>query len=105
MADPFADALAVLHSGPCGQPAAYIAAGGLVPPVPIDVVRDQHDDEASYGQSRLVQATNAFQVRRADVAEPAVGDVISIADGNFRINGAPTLDVEGLTWNCPAEPA
>ena len=56
------------------------------------------------GRVVVLPASNAFEIRIADVARPAIGDTIDIAGERFEISLDPVGDVEGLTWICAAEP-
>lgn len=73
---------------------------------PIGVIRDQGSGTVgSFGGRNVVVDPNHFMVQRSDVAAPKRGDTLTIGADVFKINGAPTLDDEGLAWRCPAEPA
>lgn len=104
MADPFADALDRLFNGPASESAEYIAKASYPAVMPIRVIRGRPDQEAIFGEQRVVMATNRFEIRRSEVPAPAKGDEVSIAAGRFALQGGSELDVEGLTWFCPAEP-
>lgn len=108
MADPFAAALAALFNAPGSLAATYTPVGGQS--VAIRVIRSQGSDAGAGRFDRTVSDVNMFDMRRADVAKPARGATIAISDPvtgeslGFSINGAPVLDVEGLTWTCPVQP-
>lgn len=103
MADPFAAGLGALFGGPASVAADYFA-GGAGAAVPIRVVHGQPDGQVEWGEQAIVAASNMFEIRRADVAQPAAGDVLALTAGRFVLTGEPRLDVEGLTWSCGAEP-
>ncbi len=110
MTDPFAAALDALFNAPGSAAAAYQSISGTAP-VPIRIIRAQPDE---LGPRNTVQATNTFDLRRSEVAQPVHGDVVAIGgvviDGEiiggepFTLIGTPMLDVEGITWTIGAEP-
>ncbi|WCT73933.1 hypothetical protein PQ455_01485 [Sphingomonas naphthae] len=99
MTDPFATAAAALFASPLAVAAVFTPAGGA--PVAIRVIRDQSDEVIG----NIVLAGNGLQVLRASVANPQRGDGITIAGVDYVIQGDPTLDVEGVAWNCALEAA
>lgn len=109
MADPFATALAALHRAAGSVAAIYTPAGGVSQAV--RVIWTQGSALGATLSDRRVSDTNSFDVMRSDVARPARGDTIAVVDPlngaalAFRLNAAPILDIEGLGWTCPAEPA
>ena len=50
----------------------------------------------------FVVATNTFMVPITQIAQPVVGDIISVVrlDENFEINGEPRLNDDGTVWTC-----
>jgi hypothetical protein len=102
MSDPFAAAMDAMFQAPGSENATYIPSSG--PAVPIRVIRSRPDGLARFGDALILPAADAFEIRRSDVAAPAVGDVVAIAAGGFAISIEPIGDVEGLTWTCGAEP-
>ncbi len=109
MIDPFATALATLFRAACAVAAEYeVEDTGDI--LEISVIWSQGTDDGGTRRDRLAVDTNTFDVRRSDVLFPANGDMISVTDSltgdirTFKINGAPVLDVEGVTWTCPTEP-
>lgn len=112
MSDPFATALAALF-GAAGSIAATFHPGGSAVGVELRVIRGQPDELAGFGDGQIVMATNLLDIRRSDVAHPVTGDEVQLYLDDARtvpgdrlvLAGAPRLDVEGLTWRCPAEPA
>lgn len=105
MADPFAAGLGALFNGPCSAAADFAPGGGAPLPGGIRVIRSRPDKLAPFGGGQTVLATNSFEIRVADVAAPAIGDVIIVGAESFAINAEPQLDEGGMTWVCPAEPA
>lgn len=104
MADPFAAALDVLFTGPASEGADYIAKATAPAAKPVRVIRGRPDQDSVFGEQRVVMATNRFEIRLSEIASPAKGDVVEIASGRFVLQSGSELDLEGLTWFCPAEP-
>ena len=108
MPDPFATALAVLHSAAGSVAADYMSAGGLSRQ--INVIWAQGSRDGGARSDRMVVDANMFDIRRVDVLQPARGDTLTVADPvtaallTFEINGAAILDDEGMTWTCPTQP-
>ena len=108
MVDPFVAALTAIFNAPGSVAAVYTPPGGAA--LPVRIIRSQ--ESAIAGDVRLVADTMVFDVRRSEVAKPAIGATLQILDVGgqpvvgeaFKINGAPLLDVEGLTWRCGAQP-
>ena len=104
MADPFATGLATLRAS------AGTVAGRYIPPAgpaieDIRVVHSQPSEIGEDGETRIVMDAHIFVIFRSDVDTPAHHGIVSIEAGDFRLNGDPLLDNEGLSWTCPAEPA
>lgn len=97
------DALADLHASDMATAAVYTPAGG--DPIEIRVVLSVPSREFSLNEGRLMLGTHELQVRRIDVAQPAIGDAVTINGEDLRINSEPMLDVEGVSWTCWAEVA
>ncbi len=104
MIDPFARALAVLHSAAGSLAAVYIPVDGA--PASIRVIMGAPDREISFGRTERVILNSAeFEIQRVDVAMPAEGDHIVVPTGTFILQGEPIGDLEGLSWTIGAEPA
>lgn len=100
MADPFTAALAAMFSSPMSGAATYTPPGGA--PIAIRVIRSQPSADLGDGRNRVIADTNIFLIRRSEVPKPANGALIVIDGATFRLQGAAELDVEGMTWDCPA---
>lgn len=78
---------------------------------PVSVIREEAEVESAFGQSRARVSTVLLNVRFAEVAAPAAGDLVTVtpADGGDAIayqllaNADPRLDPLGLEWTCEAE--
>lgn len=104
MADPFATGLAVLMRGPRSVAADY-RADGADPAIPIRVVRHVGTEDLPFGDTVIPTGTTILEISRADVAEPAADDTVTIAGEILTIVGEPRLDRQGLKWLCEAPPA
>ncbi|CAM5281518.1 head-tail joining protein [Sphingobium scionense] len=102
MADPFATGMATLRASAASVAGRYSPPSG--PAVEdIRVIHSQPSEISDDGE--LVMDKHSFVIFRSDVDMPEHNGVISIAAGDFRINGDCLLDNEGLSWTCPTQPA
>jgi hypothetical protein len=85
--------------------AALWRAGGVGDGIPVRVVTRRPDQAVGFGDSRAILPTMLIEVRRAEVASPAVGDVVTIEGDSFEIIAAPTLDSLRLVWTCESAPS
>ena len=103
MADPFATGRRTLFAGPRAVAAVFVPAVGE--PVPLRVVRSQPDATAPFGQGRVVEGTNMFQIPREAAAQDALpGAALTIGTEAFELAGEAMLDAEGLTWTIGGYP-
>jgi hypothetical protein len=102
MIDPFVAGIDALFASVLAVDATYSPPGGE--DASIRVIRSQPSADTGPTDSRIVVDENTFDIRRSQVAKPARGATITVGDDVFRINGAPMLDHEGMTWTCPTEP-
>jgi hypothetical protein len=101
----FAAAFRTLFRDPNqSTPATYTPVGGG-DPVVLRVIRAAPDDTTDFGGARLRSATSTFRVRVADVAAPAVGDLIEIGTESFLVQGKPMRDNLRLVWTLDTRPA
>ena len=109
MADPFAMAAAALFRAPGSLAAVYVPAQG--PAVATRAIRlAESETPSAFDGSRVVQASNSFQLPVADVPNPQPGDGLTVTDlrlgdQSFTIYGDPSLDVEGVSWTCSVNAA
>ncbi len=98
--------------GAPGSMAAVLEREGFSP-LPVRTIRSQPDVRDAYGGgSEVIQASNVFLLRRSEPAadgsretvEPVEGDTLVIETGTFVLSSEITLDTEGMTWTCGAEP-
>lgn len=100
MPDPFAAALASLHSAAGSVAAVYTPVIGS--PVSIRVIRHQPSDVLSVGTGHVTVDGSTFVLRKVDVALPAKGDTLTIGSEVLTVLAAPSLDAEGLSWTVQA---
>ncbi len=91
-------ALDVLFYAPGSDEAFYTSRGGAERAQPIRVIRGQPDKSVGFGGGQIVEGTNAFEIRKSDVADPASGDIIRIDTAQFKLLGEAMIDVEGLSF-------
>jgi len=113
MADPFATALAALHSAAGSVAAIFTPAGGS--PTDIRVIFEQGTREVPFGEGAALGDFHSAQIQRSDVEQPLRGDALSVGNArrkedvtvwtDFAIQGGARLDTEGLSWLCYLEPA
>lgn len=73
-------------------------AGGTGPGVSVRVIRKSPDEVTPFGAGRILSETTQLDVRVADMATPAPGDLIQIGTETFTLQGEPKLDRERLIW-------
>lgn len=83
----------------------HMAADALWQGLPVKVMRKAPDGIRDFGSGRITSATTVVDVRVSDVAAPAKGDVVSIGDEHFIVQGTPQRDTERLVWSCDLRPA
>ena len=101
----FAAALDSLFVDPnLGVDAVY-PAGGADPGVPIRVIVRQPDRIGTFGETRIAAATTTVDVRMAEVAAPAAGDIVEVYGTVYMIQGEPIRDAARLLWTAELRPA
>lgn len=100
--DPFAMALDALFNAPGSMAAVYTPVGGV--PTAVRTIRSQPDRIERFADFQIDVRMETFELRRSEVARPAIGGVIDIADERFAITVEPQIDVEGMSWVVLAEP-
>lgn len=102
MLDAFAAAIdAIFRDANVAEDAVW-RAGGAGDGVTVRVVRKSPDRIVGFGDSRAILPSVLIDVRRSDVAAPAVGDTVEIAGDVFEVIAAPVVDSLGLVWTCEA---
>lgn len=87
-----------------GRSAVY-RAGGIGAGIAITVVETRADAGASYGQARAVVETGVFDVRAAEVPNPAEGDTLTFGGRTYVVSEAPVADAERLVWTLATRPS
>lgn len=105
MTTAFAPALDALFADPnLGVDAVYRAGGGG-PGLPIRVIVRQPDRIGTFGETRIAAATTTVDVRVAEVATPAAGDIVEVDGTVYMIQGEPIRDAACLLWTAELRPA
>ena len=86
------------------KPAAYLVHGTTAP-FPVRVISKQPDTVVGFGDGQLHVSTTLFDVRSFDVAEPAIGDQITVGGDTYIVQAAPKADRERLVWTLDVRPA
>ncbi|MGI9499864.1 MAG: head-tail joining protein [Geminicoccaceae bacterium] len=98
-ADPvslFTDAVNQLHAA-LGDPVSYRTPG--LPAQTVDAVYRSPTEETFTGGNDTITRLHVFEVAVDAIADPAVGDQITQADGTvFEIQTKPTVDETRTTW-------
>lgn len=102
MSDPFATALGVLLRAAGTQSVGYQA--GTAAPITINAIRHRVSAAHDHGFAGTLRDGDTLMIAAADVALPAIGDVITIGDQVLYVLADPVLDAEELTWTVQAGP-
>jgi hypothetical protein len=98
----FAAAIDVLFADPNVARDAVWRAGGSAEGIAIRIIRKAPDQTVSFGESRAILTATLIDVRRSEVASPAIGDTLDIEGETFEIIASPMIDGLGLVWTCEA---
>lgn len=98
----FASAIDALFADPNIGEDALWKAGGAGAGVTVRIIRKSPDRMAEFGDSRAVLPTVGIDIRRAQAATIADGDLIVIGTQTYRIIGEPMGDALGLVSACEA---
>jgi hypothetical protein len=94
----FAEAIDDLFADPNLARDAVWQPGGTGAPVTVRIVLRRPDRIGGFGETRLVAAASVVEVRTAEVATLAQGDVFDIDGDSFVVQGEPVRDGERLVW-------
>lgn len=87
-----------------GVDAVYTPAGG--DPVTIKVMPRRPDEVLDIGETMIVTGTNIFDIRIADIEEPAEGDTLEFKGKTYVVQGPPQArDPDRLIWTVDMRPA
>ncbi|MBZ0138777.1 MAG: hypothetical protein K8H87_03265 [Pseudorhodoplanes sp.] len=100
--DAFAAATDALFADPNIARDAVWRVGGAGAGIAVRVVTRRPDQVVSFGDSRAIVPAVLIDVRRAEVAEPAIGDTVEIEGETFKIIATPVADSLRLVWSCEA---
>lgn len=100
--DVFAAATDAVFADPNIACAALWRAAADGQGVPVRIVMRRPDRIVGFGDSRAISATTLIDVRKSDIANPALGDAVSVGADAFELIAAPVLDSLGLVWTCEA---
>jgi hypothetical protein len=80
-----------------GEDATYTPAGG--DPLSIKVMPRRPDEILGIGETMIVTGTDIFDVRAADITQPAEGDTLIYKGKTYIVQGEPqTRDPDRLIW-------
>lgn len=82
-----------------------MAADAMWQAAPVRVMRKAPDNMRDFGAARITSATTIVDVRVSEVPEPKAGDLVSIGDEHFIVQGTPQRDTERLIWTVDLRPA
>lgn len=103
MINAFAAAIDVLFADPnIASEALYTPVEGK--PKAVRVVARRPDTITGWGAARIVAATAVFDVRLADIGDPAVGDVLTVNGRSYVVQAEPTQNELELVWALDARP-
>lgn len=99
----FADAIDDLFADPnLAVTVLYQQPGGEARPVRALVRRPDRD--VQFGDIAIHAATSVFEIRVSEVESPTEGDIFTLGDEAFIVQGTPTRDAERLVWSIDTRP-
>jgi hypothetical protein len=100
----FAAAIDALFADPNLAGDAVYRAAGADPGIAVKVIVRRPDRIGDFGDTRIASETATFDVRTAEIAEPAAGDTLELDGATYVIQGTPVRDAERLIWTIGARP-
>jgi hypothetical protein len=100
----FVVATDALFSDPNLAGDAVYRAGGADIGIAVRVIVRRPDRVGDFGETRIASETMTFDVRTAEIAEPAEGDPLDVDGVTYVIQGTPVRDAERLIWTIEARP-
>ena len=85
-----------------GVPGTYRLADGRE--IATRFIAKQADVVESFGDTRLVMATNRFDVLSRDVPTPLAGDRFTLDGQTYQVVGEPMVDRDRLIWTLTGAP-
>jgi hypothetical protein len=101
----FADMVAALFADPVLSKPAIYQPQGSAETLLIRVMTKQPDVLTGFGDGQIHTATSLFDVQAKDVAQPAVGDQLTVGDIAYVVQSEPVADRERLIWTLNVKPA
>ena len=101
----FAAAIDALFADPNLAGDAVYRAGGADPGIAVRVIVRRPDRIGDFGGTRIASETATFDVRTAEIAEPAEGDTLDVDGITYIVQGTPVRDAERLVWTIEARRA
>lgn len=90
--------IAALFADPTLTKAAEYLPQGSPGGIAVRVMARQPDALTGFGEGQLHTATTLFDVRTAEVPQPAIGDGLTVDGKTYIIQSEPTADRERLIW-------
>ena len=94
----FADMVAALFADPVLSKPAIYQPQGSAETLLIRVMAKQPDAITGFGESQIHSATSLFDVQAKDVAQPKIGDQLTVGDMDYVVQSEPVADRERLIW-------
>lgn len=73
---------------------------------PVTIRPKQSEEDDGYGSVRVVSTSTIIRVRKSEIAEPKVGDVVVVPGGrlagSYTVRRGAMLDDKGV-WDCPMD--
>jgi len=84
--------------------AEYLPKGGLGGHS-VWVIAKQPDTLSSFGEAKIHATMALFDVQAAEIAQPAVGDQLTVDGISYVVQSEPIADRERLIWTLNTRPA
>ena len=99
----FASMIAALFTDPVlSKTAVYQSVTGSA--LTLRVMAKQPDALTGFGEAHIHMETALFNVQTADVAQPMVGDRLTIDGISYIVQSEPTADRDRLIWTLNTRP-
>lgn len=90
--------LAALFADPhLAKSAAYLSKGSAEPKS-VRVMTKQPDTLTNYGDAQLHSSTSLFDIQAAEIAQPEIGDELTVEGVTYQVQSEPMADRERLVW-------
>ncbi len=75
---------------------------------PVTIRPKQGEEDDGFGSVRVVTTSTIIRVRKSEITEPKVGDIVAVPGGrlagSYTVRRVAMLDTKGV-WDCPVEAA